>query len=602
MIDLIDLDFQFFTATARNSARNSQFHTISTTSNSFTHFGTMSTLSSAVVRPSDQRRKALNEELTVPLVSNFFPIERYYEAADKVYDSFQEAFRLSDGHLDDAYVYGKRYCLFCIDAIPTHNYYSSEKNKHFLKKHTAQVDEVIRQISIVVDKMDVEEIEKQKRKAEMARAANEKRYKSLKQRADRVFSNNHDSSPTSSTPVPPNQTAGTVEASAISKLNALRAQSTQQDEVGTGRVRTNNHAGVRPTPKLDPSGEERTGIRSTSRYRLPSSDEDNDDDADEEKKTSFGALPPPMLPPPSVPVPGGSAPPSYDQALAGATTQRSGQYHQRKFLGPADAGPLAPPMAPPLQAKQRERIPMRQLQDEYRKVYAQLTTRGKIEVLSFNTYQGRVGQSTNGCTVISALVAARHLGSSSPSIADSVVEDVIDRQCGPLLREIRGKLGLGGHALIIPSDVHDHLVDKKLLDQKYFEGVAGGNVMDPNHMGEFLKLISVGEDGKGQHRKAAATFFFHEHVISIAKNVTASGAYYDLIDSLPSVNVNGRSKATRTRCADIEALACMLRWYTSRKFSDSNCSYIDRNPWDDAMADFDPRVFQGFVWHVKSSK
>ena len=38
-------------------------------------------------------------------------------------------------------------------------------------------------------------------------------------------------------------------------------------------------------------------------------------------------------------------------------------------------------------------------------------------------------------------------------------------QCVPLLRKIRSKLGLDGSALIIPSDVHDYLVDHKWLFQ-----------------------------------------------------------------------------------------------------------------------------------------
>jgi hypothetical protein len=173
-----------------------------------------------------------------------------------------------------------------------------------------------------------------------------------------------------------------------------------------------------------------------------------------------------------------------------------------------------------------------------------------------------------------------------------------------LLREIRSKLGLDGHALIIPSDVHDHLVDKKILKQEEFVGAAGGNVMDPDHMGEFLKLLSVGEDGKAVARKGAATFFFREHVICIVKSApmvngrNSPTSYYELVDSLPGLSSDGRSKATRTRCKDLDALQVLMRFYTSRKFSDSNCSYIDRNAWDDSMADFDPRVFQGFVWAV----
>jgi hypothetical protein len=47
-------------------------------------------------RPSDGRRAALREadaglgEKGVPIVSNFFPIERYYDAAQKVRDIAME--------------------------------------------------------------------------------------------------------------------------------------------------------------------------------------------------------------------------------------------------------------------------------------------------------------------------------------------------------------------------------------------------------------------------------------------------------------------------------------------------------------------------------
>jgi len=46
----------------------------------------------------------------------------------------------------------------------------------------------------------------------------------------------------------------------------------------------------------------------------------------------------------------------------------------------------------------------------------------------------------------------------------------------------------------------------------------------------------------------------------------------------------------------LDALKIQMEWYTSHKFSDSNCSYIEKNKWNDSMADFDPRVFQAFVW------
>jgi hypothetical protein len=187
---------------------------------------------------------------------------------------------------------------------------------------------------------------------------------------------------------------------------------------------------------------------------------------------------------------------------------------------------------------------------------------------------------------------------SNGSVSDGDIVDVIDRECGPILREIRGKLGLEGDALIIPSDVHDHLVDRKLLSQKGFIGATGGNIMDKAHIGEFLRLLQNGEKDVYKDRKTGAALFFREHVVSIVKTPRGNcDFFYDLIDSMPGLtDQNNRRMATRTRCHDITAFEALIMWYASTKFSESNYDYIDRNEWDDTMADFDPRVFQAFVW------
>jgi len=102
-----------------------------------------------------------------------------------------------------------------------------------------------------------------------------------------------------------------------------------------------------------------------------------------------------------------------------------------------------------------------------------------------------------------------------------------------------------------------------------------------------------GQHDKQQPKKAGATFFFREHVISIVQvHEHQKPPSYDLIDSLPTLNGYG----TRTKCSDLKALETLLKYYTTRKFSDSNCNYIDSHKWDENMADFDPRVFQAFVW------
>jgi hypothetical protein len=526
-------------------------------------------------RPSDERRAALHASINVtPRISSLFDIGRYYKGAQTAYDEFQEAYQ-DPRRLDEAYVYGKRYAGFIIDVLPTHDYYNSPKHKANREKHNRQVEGLIKQLSNVVDRMDAEELQRKKERAEQERRNAEhhkqlekRRYEDLQRRVLRQqqFSNQ-------------SQEGDSLATSAMSKLERLRMNLDTQQE-GTGRVNGSASDTEQPRLRRDPSGEKPTR---TSRYYLP---------PDEEEEESL----PPPLPPPSLEngaSPQPPPPPSYNQIFA---AQRNGRYRPEAVMNQS-IGLAATGEKP---AKRRERIPMSKVQEMYLKDYRTYLQAGSISIHPLGTYQGRYASSTNGCTVISALVAAAHLTSRPMPISDNEIDSIIDQKCPPILRKIRGKLGLGDHALIIPSDVHDQLVDDKILHQKYFIGAAGGNVLDLNHMGEFLKLLVHGEDGKTTFAKSAATFFFREHVISLIKTPIGKGQVeFDLVDSLPSASNNGRSVGTRTRCKDVKALQVLMRWYTSRKFSPKDCAYIDRNEWDDMMADVDPRVFQGFVWAVQ---
>lgn len=287
-------------------------------------------------------------------------------------------------------------------------------------------------------------------------------------------------------------------------------------------------------------------------------------------------------------------------------------YLQRSFVGPT--GPLLPASltdhgqvknkSPPLPFATQKQIA--------KSDFDSLRGKKKIEEFLLGTYQGRskVRDSTNGCTVISPLVAVNHLTSEGAGIADVKIEQIIDETAPVILSRVRSKLGLSGHALIIPSDVHDYMVDEKILKQEMFVGVCGGNLIDPDHVDEFLNLLENGEDPapnkegeekkKDNSKKVAAALFFHEHVVSILKVVLPDGSmWYDLVDSMPSSTYkNGQQilGATRTRCKDRESLRALLCWYACEKFSTADAQYIDNNEWDDTMCDFDPRVFQGFVW------
>jgi len=267
----------------------------------------------------------------------------------------------------------------------------------------------------------------------------------------------------------------------------------------------------------------------------------------------------------------------------------------------------------------------------YREDFQESLNSGRIRISRISTHQGRLAGSINGCTVIAPLLCIHHFQNDpflpDPGLPDAVVEYVIDKETCGLLPQVRDKLGLTKDALIIPSDVHDFLLDRGLLVQQQFVTVCGGNILDEVHVTEMLNAISA----RATDKKIAATVFFHEHVICILKLNRGDGqVWFDFIDSLPFedtlnvskpfMNTSARSStdlmdsddddggaedwleedyvpyAARIRCLDVDAMRATLRWYACSKFNEKDCAYIDSYAWDDGRSDFDPRVFQAFVW------
>ena len=59
---------------------------------------------------------------------------------------------------------------------------------------------------------------------------------------------------------------------------------------------------------------------------------------------------------------------------------------------------------------------MRQQQELHRTTYMQFTKAGKITIHPICMYQGWIGSSTNGCTIISALMVAQHLNTNDGTV------------------------------------------------------------------------------------------------------------------------------------------------------------------------------------------
>jgi len=271
-------------------------------------------------------------------------------------------------------------------------------------------------------------------------------------------------------------------------------------------------------------------------------------------------------------------------------------------------------------------IDINSLQLCYAEDFDTLLRRSRIRISQADTYQGKLAGSINGCTVIAPLLCIHHLhnwtdGGVDVGLPDGAISEVIDSETPAILPQVRNKLGLTKDALIIPSDVHDFLMDKELLSPSQFVTVCGGNILDHAHVDAFVNELAR----VARERKVGATFFFHEHVVAILplrrgkKNKNNSNnnifktddeqeeehLWFDWLDSLPyqmtlrKLDVLEHEfvpNAARIRCVDEEALKATILWYACSKFSEENRAYIDMYDWNDAHSDFDPRVFQAFLW------
>lgn len=528
---------------------------------------------------SKERREKLKRHISINAPLQSVQIEKYYQLADRALanaiEKTLEALKLPartwrEAHtrqrpLDEAYCYQRRYATLGLHVIPKHAYYASKlvaPQRHALSRN---VNRALRCIESIVDAMDADQAmldaaaaavaALKKKEAERARqAAGLARLRRDREERD-------------------------AEAGRAAQRRAAEAAMPPLTRGARVRYKDRSSGSVVECYRDCPEGAyydvALDGGRVVQATRLALELVAGKPSAPPAPPPVPSAPPaPPYSPPlPTVPPP---PPPTYDaDAVAlGATPLPPA------FFGYEDGEGFA------------SKTMIEAVRAQAERAWSQTRTQGRGRVERLPTFQGRVRDarncdSTNGCAVIAPLVCQQHMGEQR-ELTNGDVARVIDDIVPPILAHIRTKLGLGAGAFIIPSDVHDYLVDAEAIDQSMFAGVFGGNCLDDEHV---AKLLNAFEE-ISLTNKAGCAFFFKQHVIAVLR----VGREYHFIDSLGGNDPSGMG--TRTVCADVEALRVFLRHYVAKKLPAACVG----NAWDDSLVEFDARVFQAFLWKHAPAK
>jgi hypothetical protein len=144
-------------------------------------------------------------------------------------------------------------------------------------------------------------------------------------------------------------------------------------------------------------------------------------------------------------------------------------------------------------------------------------------------------------------------------------------------------------------------VGKKKEDKVWFDVIDSlphdDTLRRPGETAATSQCCGLGDDGSsrvlttgGGDRDSAQRMSSGDTMDELSSTDDWDDLDMSMVDHIPP------SPAARIRCSDAEALKATLKWYACSVFTAENRAYIDTYQWDEYLSDFDPRVFQAFLW------
>jgi hypothetical protein len=223
----------------------------------------------------------------------------------------------------------------------------------------------------------------------------------------------------------------------------------------------------------------------------------------------------------------------------------------------------------------------------------------KVHHYTIDTNQNHNNNTINGCTMISCLLALKHVRLTSlGALPDEVVIDILQDRAGSCCRDFRAGKKMSGHPFLVLGEVVSYLSDRHCYTPDEFVEHTTGSMLKLNDIQRFLGNFY---DTKNEGKKMGAAFLFHGHVVSITKwqSPDHGGWCYDYIDTLPDKN----GKTSRYKCVSVDALKYLLWYIASTALSAKEVwnSHHHTSDWELEELESDPAVFEAFIWATKTT-
>mmetsp|Transcript_21214 Transcript_21214/g.27919 ORF Transcript_21214/g.27919 Transcript_21214/m.27919 type:complete len:510 (+) Transcript_21214:51-1580(+) len=200
--------------------------------------------------PSYNRRQTLRDSdagnlVTVTSASSY-PLEKHFQIIERLLRRFQQA--LEERRMDETYVYGIRFATFCLEQLPNHPQYNQKRFQKAKIRNARQVDRVLKTMEIITQRMDAEELVKQKKEEQLKKEQIQSEENERKERLAKEEEENQQRRLELERQKSKKMQQEQIKHSAYAKLQTMKEEQKKVEQSAYAKLQTMQEKQIKPHP------------------------------------------------------------------------------------------------------------------------------------------------------------------------------------------------------------------------------------------------------------------------------------------------------------------------------------------------------------------